>query len=134
MVTTPVDPIRVPTLNLSEEELSDIEMLIETGALPKDFLDRHFEAVEKNVFGHDVKHDKRGDPIEQGIGSAGNMTQNCIAAYKKYCNPDNPKAAEPDTKGVYDATLARMQAQLKECDARRAAARERHRGKRRKAV
>jgi hypothetical protein len=132
MVTTPIDPMRVPSINLSEQELDEMQELIAQGALPKDFIERHFEAVENNVFGFDHKKDRKGNPIEQGIGSPGNMTKNCVDAYKKYCNPDNPKAVEPDPKDIYDATLARLQAELKACDVRRAAAREHNRGKRRK--
>lgn len=126
MVATPIDPIRVPTLSLSESELSDIEALIEQGALPKDFLDRHFEAVENNVFGFDHKKDKHGEPIEQGIGSPSNMTRNCVEAYRKY-GKDEPKEK-------YEATLARMEADLAKCDERRKAAGVRGRGKRRKAA
>jgi hypothetical protein len=36
----------------------------------------HLIMEEKNVFGHDVKHDKHGRPIEQGIGSASQPSMN----------------------------------------------------------
>jgi hypothetical protein len=121
MVTPVLDPIRVPTINLSEGELADIEQLIESGALPKDFLDRHFEAVDKNVFGYDAKRRRDGSYIEQGIGSPGNMTRNCIEAYRKYGK------GEPQ----YDETLARMEAEFAECQKSRPAYSDR-RGKKRK--
>lgn len=130
MVAQVIDPIRVPTLNLSEAEIAEMEELIAQGQLPKDFIERHFEAVEKNVFGHDVKHDRHGNPIEQGIGSPGNMTKNCVDAYKKYCNPENPKASDPDPN--FKENLARMTALLEECDKKRKAAVEKNRSKRRK--
>lgn len=40
----------------------------------------HLIAEEKNVFGHDVKHDRQGRPIEQGIGSASQPSANHFAA------------------------------------------------------
>lgn len=127
MVTQVIDPIRVPSINLSQAEMAEMEELIEQGALPKDFLERHFKAVEDNVFGADHKKDKRGDPIEQGIGSPSNMTRNCVEAYRKY----GKHVDEPD---VFKATLERMEADLKTCDARRKVEAEKARGKRRKAA
>jgi hypothetical protein len=102
MVQAVVDPIRVPTINLSEAELAEMEALIEQGLLPKDFIDRHFDAVDNNVFGFDHKKDRKGVPIEQGLGSAGNMTQQSIDAYKKWGH------AEPG----FAEHLATMQEQL----------------------
>ena len=37
-----------------------------------------------NVFGHDVKFDRQGRPIEQGIGSIGNESHNHFLALEKY--------------------------------------------------
>lgn len=114
MVTTTIDPIRVPTLNLSPAEIEEIQELMEAGQLPGDFLDRHYEAVRTNVFGEGYKIDRHGEPIEQGIGSSGNQTRNSIDAYRKWCNPDNPKATDPDPN--YRENLARMETELKACE------------------
>jgi hypothetical protein len=102
MVETPIDPIRMPTITLSEEELDEIEAKMATGELPPDYLERHYQAVANNVFGVDHKRDRKGSPIEQGIGAPGNQTRNSINAYKKWCS------ADPD----YAETLKKMEAQL----------------------
>jgi hypothetical protein len=117
MVTAVLDPIRMPTVTLSEEELETYTVMIEQGQLPADWLDRYEEGVKKNVFGHDYKTDRNGNPIEQGLGSANNQTANSIAAYKKYCNPENPKAADPDPN--FERNLAQMQKQFAETEERR---------------
>ena len=109
MVDTVIDPIRIPTITLSEAEYADIEALMATGALPKDYLERHFDAVEKNVFGHDHKKDRKGNPIEQGIGSPDNMTRNAVEAYRKYGKGD----------ANYEEHLKVLEARLAECDAKR---------------
>ena len=110
MVDSVIDPIRIPAITLSQTEIYEIEQLIALEKLPRDFLDRHLEEVRKNVFGHDHKVDKNGHPIEQGIGSAGNMTQNAIDAYKKYA-----KYEEGYSKEKYDETVKRMEAELAAC-------------------
>ena len=99
---TVIDPIRMPTITLSQSELDEIEAQMAAGALPPDWLDRHYAAVQANVFGHDHKTDKHGCPIEQGRGSASNMTQQSVDAYRKW-GKDEPDYAE---------NLKRMQAQL----------------------
>jgi hypothetical protein len=108
---TVIDPIKVPVITLSQAELEDIQAMIDAGQLPGDFLDRHHEAVRKNVFGHDFKTDRHGDPIEQGRGSAVNMTQQSVDAYKKWGRD------EPD----FAANLQRMEEQLAGANARRKA-------------
>jgi hypothetical protein len=40
-------------------------------------------AMEANVFGADCKRDKNGKPMEQGIGSPGNINDNHLAALAK---------------------------------------------------
>jgi hypothetical protein len=40
----------------------------------------HLILEEKNVFGHDVKHDRHGRPIEQGIGSPSQPSMNHFRA------------------------------------------------------
>jgi hypothetical protein len=116
MVDSVLDPMRVPAISLSQTEIDEIEQLIAAGQLPSDFLDRHKEAVRRNVFGHDHRVDKNGRPIEQGIGSPGNMTRNAIDAYKKYA-----KYESDYTKEKYDETVKRMEAELAACEKVRAA-------------
>lgn len=111
MVDTPIDPIRVPSINLSMEELDAMQAGIENGSLPKDFMDRHFDAVDRNVFGHDAKKDRKGNYQEQGLGSSKNQTKNSVEAYRKFCK------SEPD----FAENLKRMEAELKDSEARRAA-------------
>lgn len=123
MVAAVIDPIRVPTITMSQAELAEMEELIETGQLPRDFIEKHFRAVQANVFGHDHKTDRHGNPIEQGIGSPGNMTRNCVEAYRKYGKGEDG----------YTEHLALMEKQLKECDARRAAERAKAKSKKRAA-
>ena len=45
MVQAVIDPIRVPTINLTGEELEEIRRGIADGDLPRDYLDRYHEAV-----------------------------------------------------------------------------------------
>ncbi len=116
MVDTPADPLRPPTITQTPQEIDQMYDLIEQGKLPKDYVDRHFEAVRLNVFGHDAKKVK-GQYQEQGIGSATNQTANSLAAYKKYCDPSNPKAPDPDPNFVEN--YKRMEAELKASTARR---------------
>jgi hypothetical protein len=47
-------------------------------------LKQYYLDEEKAVFGHDVKHDRDGDPIEQGLGSPDHPTHQSVQAYKKY--------------------------------------------------
>lgn len=109
MVDQVIDVLRVPVVNLSEAELAEMEAQIEAGLLPKDFIEKHFEAVDNNVYGIGHKKDRKGRPIEQGLGSPANMTQQSIDAYKKWCGPskDNP-VGEPG----FAENLARMEQQL----------------------
>lgn len=118
MVETVIDPIRMPTVTLSQSEMAEIEELMAAGQLPPDFLERYHVAVENNVFGHDHKKDRHGNPIEQGIGAPGNQTRNSINAFKKYAKYDadyTPEAAA--------ASVKRMEAELAACtEVRKAAA------------
>lgn len=120
MVETKIDIVRPSPLMLSQEEVDEIEAKMAAGALPPDYLDRCDDAREANVFGHDHKKDRQGNPVEQGIGAPGNQTANSLAAYRKYCNPANPKAADPDQN--YVENLKRMQEELAACNETRAAA------------
>lgn len=117
MVEIRVDPIRPPTLTLSPKELDEIEEMMKAGSLPPDFLERHFDAVDANVFGADAPKDKDGHRLEQGIGSPGNQTENSIKAYVRYAKYeegyDEAKVAE---------TVKRMRAELAATKKARAAA------------
>ena len=117
MVDTVLDPIRMPIITLSQAELDEIETAISAGQLPADFLDRYYAAVQKNVFGQDHRTDRHGNPIEQGIGSAGNQTANSIKAYKKY-----GKYEDDYTPEQFAANVKRMEAELAACNEARAAA------------
>jgi hypothetical protein len=109
MVTTPIDPRSVPTINLSETELAEMQAEIDAGLLPPDFIERHLDAVDANVFGIDAPKDKNGNRQEQGRGSSGNQTKQSIDAYKKWGRD------EPD----FERTVARMEKELVASDARR---------------
>jgi hypothetical protein len=64
-----------------------------------------------NVFGVGHRKDRNGTPIEQGVGSSGNQTRASIDAYIKY------NSGAPD----FQETLARMEKEYAECQARRKA-------------
>jgi hypothetical protein len=112
MVESVLDPIRMPTVTLSQAELDEIDQLILAGQLPPDWISRYHSAVEANIWGADHKKDSRGRPIEQGRGSASNMSRQSIDAYKKWCS------SEPN----FSEHLALMEKQLAACNAERAAA------------
>jgi hypothetical protein len=99
-----MDPHKPSVLNLTDEEIEWAEGQMEQGLLPKDWLLRCDLARRANVFGVDYKEDRHGNPIEQGKGSASQMTANSIESYKRYC------ANEPD----FERHLARMQKLLAE--------------------
>jgi hypothetical protein len=121
MVTlTREEMLKVPVVMLTAEEVADIETKIDAGQLPLDYMDLVADARTRNVYGHDYSTDRDGNPIEQGVGSAQNQTRNSIAAYKKYCDPKNPKAADPDPN--FAENLKRMEKELVESNTRRAAA------------
>lgn len=71
-----------------------------------------------DVFGEGHKLDKNGMPLEQGLGSPSNMTQQHIDAYIKA--QTNTKFREKPEDG-YEDKLKVMRAQLAECNARRRA-------------
>lgn len=57
MVDSVIDPMRVPSITLSQAEIDEIQDMIAREVLPADYLERHKEAVRKSVFGHDHKLD-----------------------------------------------------------------------------
>jgi hypothetical protein len=95
-----VDPFRVPVINLTGDELEQIRADIAAGALPPDYLERHREAVARNVFGQDAQKDKNGNYIEQGLGAKGHETGNHFNALKK------AEAMGVELPGAYDKAVA----------------------------
>ena len=77
-------PLKPSVLNLTPEESESFEGMIAQGLLPHDWFDRCDKAREENVFGQGFKTDRKGNPIEMGVGSESQMTANSIAAYEKY--------------------------------------------------
>jgi|SRR5579863_1349765 len=75
--------------------------------------------AQNEVFGVGHKLDKDGNPVEQGLGTRGNMTQQCIDAYIKNQTERSPNGPEPN----YEENLAQMRKDLAACNARRLAAR-----------
>jgi hypothetical protein len=119
------EPGRVPTINLTVSEIDEMYDLIDKGELPKDYVDRYFEAVNRNVFGEDAKKDRKGNFLEQGIGSPMNQSRNSIEAYRKYSNDD------PEVKA---ANIKRMESELVASDAKRRAEAEKRTGNKRRYV
>lgn len=72
-----------------------------------------------DVFGVGHATDKSGNPIEQGLGSPGNITQQHIDAYVK----NQTERAKTGPEPGYEENLARMRKNLAACEARRLAAR-----------
>jgi hypothetical protein len=95
------------------QEIDEMRAEIAAVTLPPDAIKRYREEEDRNVYGHDAKRRRDGSYIEQGVGSAGNQTRNSIEAYKKY------HSNEPD----FEKQVARMEKELVESDARRAAER-----------
>ena len=73
----------------------------------------------RDVFGVGFKTDKAGNPVEMGLGSPSNMTQQHIDAYIKA--QTDPKMRPGGPEPAYEDHLSRMRKQLAECIARRPA-------------
>ena len=89
----------------------------------------HIRDLPKSKTGIDVKHDRHGNPIEQGIGSAAQPSRNSIEAYKAH-QMGNKFGPE---KG-FEENLARMEAEFAEFEKKRAARNAAAKAKRRKAA
>jgi hypothetical protein len=76
----------------------------------------HLIMEEKNVFGYDVRHDKHGRPIEQGIGSASQPSMNHFRALAA------AEGAEVAEKAIADARKAGTFSPERAADAQRAIA------------
>lgn len=92
-------PYKPSPVHLTQEDLADMQDAINKGQLPRDAIERHFEAEALNVFGHDAKKVK-GEFVEQGIGSKGHETANHFAALLKAERVDR---IEPP--GSYEAAV-----------------------------
>jgi len=57
----------------------------------------------KTVFGHDVKFDDKGRPIEQGIGAPGHETMNHYAALAKATRIENKVNPSPENAAAAKA-------------------------------
>jgi hypothetical protein len=74
------------------------------------------QIARNDVFGHGHKVDRNGTPIEQGLGSHDNPTQQSIDAYIRSESRPWRDAPEPG----YEETLKKMRQRLAEVDAVRA--------------
>lgn len=72
------------------------------------------EDQRRTVFGHDSKTDRKGHPIEQGIGSPAHPTRNSIDAYK---HTQLVRMSEPEPG--FPENLKRMEDELAEFEANR---------------
>lgn len=118
-----------PVITLTQEEVDEMNNLAAENKIPRDWYDRYLAASEKQVFGHDVKHDRHGEPLEQGIGSAAHPTRNSIDAYKGH-QLGNRFGPEPD----FQKNLDKMEADLAEFESKQAAKRASAKAKRQKAA
>lgn len=75
------------------------------------------DELRRDVFGHDSKTDRKGKPIEQGIGSPAHPTRNSIEAYKQ---TQLVRSAKPEPG--FEENLKRMEAELAEFEANQRAA------------
>jgi hypothetical protein len=63
----------------------------------------HLILEEKNVFGYDVKHDRHGNPIEQGFGGPLQPTAQHVEAIRIYYKgPDKDEVIARETKRLHE--------------------------------
>jgi hypothetical protein len=74
------------------------------------------QIARNDVFGVGHATDKQGNPIEQGLGSPGNITQQHIDAYIK----NQTERSKTGPEAGYEENLARMRKDFAACQARRA--------------
>jgi hypothetical protein len=101
----------------TNEEIEVMREQIATGKIPHNAIELYLKEEERHVFGVEVKHDRNGNPIEQGIGSAAQPSRNSIEAYKTFqmSNKFGPEAG-------FDQKLAKMEADLAAYQAKQKAA------------
>jgi hypothetical protein len=75
------------------------------------------DLTDKNVFGADHKRDRKGNPIEQGLGSHANPTQQSIEAYVK----DQTQRRGGGPEEGFEENLKAVRARLAEFHAERKA-------------
>lgn len=63
-------------VTLNPQEVDEMKDLIAAGKLPASAIKDHLKNEETRVFGVNPKRDRKGRPIEDGIGSKGNETTN----------------------------------------------------------
>ncbi len=63
--------------------------------------------VRQDVFGHDYKTDAKGNPIEQGLGSALNPTSQHKAALAREQRPSASVGYHPGLEHAYDPRMER---------------------------
>jgi len=97
---------KISPLSPTAEEIDTANAMIANGELDRDYWSRRAEVTAKFVFGNEERR-------ELGMGSANNQTRQSVEAYRLRCN-DEPN---------YLKNLARMEKELAECEARRAATR-----------
>lgn len=94
-------------VTFTNDEIQDLRNRVANGSLPPTAIADYLKAEEKAVFGVDVKHDRHGNPIEQGIGSAQQPSRNSIEAYKTF---QLTRRGGPEAN--YENFLAKMEADL----------------------
>jgi hypothetical protein len=102
------------------EEIEVMREQIATGKIPHNAIELYLKEEERQVFGVDVKHDKRGRPIEQGIGSAAQPSRNSIEAYKTFqlTRRGGPEANYENFLAAMEASLAAYELKQKAAKAR----------------
>jgi hypothetical protein len=106
----------------TQNEIDEMRQNIQAGKLPPNAIEQYLEAEEKAVFGHDVKYDEDGEPIEQGIGSFAQPSQNSIDAYIKTQTERRVGGPEPGFNENVEAMRARLAEYQAERKAKAAAA------------
>lgn len=102
---------------LAQRQVASLDML--PREVRKEIKKEAKRIAQNDVFGVGHKTDKDGNPVEQGLGAAGNVTQQHIDAYVKNQTERSKSGPEPG----YEDNLARMRRDLAACEARRLAAR-----------
>lgn len=116
-----MDAVSIRSQKFIEQQLTT-RQVADISLLPKEIrraIKKEAKAIaQQDVFGVDHKTAKDGTPIEQGLGSAGNMTQQAVEAYIKYQTDKKFRSAPEEG---YEENLKKMRAQLATCNTRRRA-------------
>jgi hypothetical protein len=68
----------------------------ERDSLTPEELKQHLAAEEKIVFGHNFERDRKGQPVEQGIGAPGRRSENHYRSIAKNEGPEDEKKARAE--------------------------------------